>query len=154
MVLTEETKTDSYPAATMESGTINTESTWYGNLTNTQYAKPSWFSDPNYSTNAKVARVKNASGVQKIGPNIILKVMAGDTYNIRVASGWSAGSATNNNTNVLNDLVSLLSTGMAGVSGGKATQTELQNASSGLNAGLTSFLGQQTTAGSKTQSIY
>lgn len=149
MVLTEEQKTDAYPAATMETGAITTESTWYGNLTNTQYGKPSWFNDPNYSTNAQVGRLKNESGSQKIGPNIILKVMAGDTYNIRVASGWYSGSATNNSTNVLNDLFNLLSAGMANVSGGKATQAELQNSSSGLNAGLTSFLGQQTTSGTK-----
>ena len=115
MTLTDETKTDAYPAATMETGSITTESTFYGNLTNTQYAKPSWFSDPNYTTNAQVARVKNASGIQKIGPNIILKVMAGDTYSIRVASGWSGGTATNSSTNVLNDLLSLLSAGMASV---------------------------------------
>jgi hypothetical protein len=87
VVLTEEQKTDAYLAATLEPATINTEDDYYGNLTNTQYTKPSWFSDPLYSTNTKVARVKNASGVQKIGPNIILKVMAGDSYNIRVASG-------------------------------------------------------------------
>jgi len=32
---------------------------------------------------------------------------------------------------------------------GKATQAELQNSSSGLNAGLTSFMATQTTSGSK-----
>jgi RHS repeat-associated protein len=149
MTLTDETKTDDYPAATMEPGAINTESTWYGNLTNTQYTKPSWFNDPAYTGSTKVAQVKNTSGVQKIGPNIILKVMAGDTYNIRVASGWNGGIATNSSTNVLNDLLSLLSAGMANLSGGKATQAELQNTNSGLNAGLTSFLGTQTTSGSK-----
>ncbi|HLG38313.1 MAG TPA: RHS repeat-associated core domain-containing protein, partial [Chitinophagaceae bacterium] len=154
MVLTEEQKTDMYPAATMEPATITEESAYYGNLTNTQYTKPGWFSDPLYPDpvlgNTKVAQTKNASGVQKVGPNIILKVMAGDTYNIRVASGWNSGSsATNNSTNVLNDLLVLVSGGMANLSGGKATQTELQNSSSGLNTGLNSFMLQQTTSGTK-----
>lgn len=149
MVLTEEQQTNPYPAATMEAGTINTEADYYGNLQNTQYTKPSWFSDPNYSTNAQVARIKNTSGVQKVGPNIILKVMAGDSYNIRVASGWNGGNATNSSTNVLNDLVSLLSTGMAGLSNGKATSADLQNTSSGLNTGLTNFLATQSTSGTK-----
>ena len=150
MVLTEETKTDQYPAATLEPATINTEDDFYGNLQNTQYAKPSWFSDPLYSSNDKVARLKNTTGIQKVGPNIILKVMAGDSYNIRVASGWNDGNAaSNNSTNVLNDLLNILSGAAAGASGGKATQAELQNSSSGLNAGLNSFLGTQTTSGTK-----
>ena len=115
MVLTEEQKTDAYPAATLETATINNESIYYGNLTNTQVNKPSWFSDPLYANNAKVARLRNRAGIQKIGPNIILKVMAGDTYNIRVASGWKGGAASNNSTNVMNDLLSLLSGGVAGL---------------------------------------
>jgi RHS repeat-associated protein len=150
MVLTEEQQTDMYPAATMEVATIANESIYYGNLTNTQYTKPSWFSDPLYSTNAKVAQVKNAAGIQKVGPNALLKVMAGDSYNIRVASGWSSASAaTNSNTNVLTDLFNLLSGGVASASGGKATQAQLQNSSSGLNAGITNFLNSQTTSGTK-----
>ena len=46
VVLTEEQKTDAYIAATLEVATIANESIYYGNLTNTQYTKPSWFSDP------------------------------------------------------------------------------------------------------------
>src|SRR5262249_25454594 len=135
--------------ATLETATITNEEIYYDNLSNTQDNKPGWFSDPVYTTNAKVARIKNASGSQKIGPNIILKVMAGDKYNIRVASGWSSGTASNSSTNVLNDLLTLLSTGTAGLSGGKVTAGDLQGGSSGLNTGLTTFLGTQTTSGSK-----
>ncbi len=150
MVLTEEEKQDQYPAATLETTEIATEETYYGNLSNTQYNKPGWFSDPLYGTNAKVARLKNESGVQKVGPNMVLKVMAGDSYNIRVASGWSSGSsATNSATNVLADLLNLLSTGVAGASGGKVSAGDLQAGGSGLNTALTTFLGTQTTSGSK-----
>jgi RHS repeat-associated protein len=150
MTLTDEVKSDMYPAATLEPATITNENIYYGNLTNTQFTKPAWFSDPLYTTNTKVAQVKNATGIQKIGPNIVLKVMAGDSYNIRVASGWSsASSATNSSTNVLTDLLNLLSGGVANVSSGKATQAELQNTSSGLNAGLTNFMTTQTTSGTK-----
>ncbi|MBL0267849.1 MAG: RHS repeat-associated core domain-containing protein [Chitinophagaceae bacterium] len=150
MLLTEEQKSDQYPAATMEVATIAIESAVYGNLTNTQYNKPSWFSDPLFPTNGKVAQVKNSTGTQKIGPNIILKVMAGDSYSIRVASGWNDGASPNNSSpEVLNDLLSILSAGMAGMSGGKASQGDLQNPSSGLNAGLNSFMGTQTSSGNK-----
>jgi RHS repeat-associated protein len=150
MVLTEEQKTNQYPSATMEVATINAEQIYYGNLTNTQINKPAFFSDPVYPTNAKVARIKNATGIQKIGPNILLKVMAGDSYNIRVASGWSSASAaTNSNTNVVSSLLSLLSTSAAGASGGKATAADLQSAGSGLNSALTNFANSQTTSGTK-----
>ncbi|MFD2919975.1 DUF6443 domain-containing protein [Terrimonas rubra] len=150
MVLTDELKTDTYIAATLEPATITEEEKYYDNLTSTQYNKPSWFSDPVYSTNTKVAQLKNTAGIQKIGPSILLKVMAGDSYNIRAASGWnSASSATNSTPNVLTDLFNALTTGLAGVSGGKATSTQLANSSSGLNSGLTSFLSGQPTSGTK-----
>jgi hypothetical protein len=149
MLLTGEKKADMYPAATMEDASIAAEETYYTNLTNTQYNKPAWFADPNYPTNAKVARLKNEAGSQKIGPNILLKVMAGDSYNVRVTAGWESGEATNSSTNVLNDLLNILSTSVAGQSGGKVAAGDLQAGGSGLNSALTSFLGTQTTSGSK-----
>ncbi|MBB1283390.1 RHS repeat-associated core domain-containing protein [Flavisolibacter sp. BT320] len=150
MVLTNEAKTDSYPAATMETASINTESTYYGNIANTQYPKPSWYSDPLYTSNAQVSRLRNATGSHKVGQNMLLKVMAGDQYNIRATSGWSSGStATNSSTSVLSDLLSLLSGSAAGLSGGKVTQAELQSSSSGLTTGLSSFLSSQTISGTK-----
>ncbi|HEX7906106.1 MAG TPA: RHS repeat-associated core domain-containing protein, partial [Chitinophagaceae bacterium] len=67
-----------------------------------------------------------------------------------VVSGWKSDDpATNSNTDVLADLFNLLSSGVAGASGGKATQLQLQNSSSGLNAGLNDFLIGQTTSGTK-----
>jgi len=150
MVLTEEVKKDEYPAATMETGTIAAEETLYANLSNTQYNKPSWFSDPQYPTNAKVARLKNESGSQKIGPGIVLKVMAGDSYNIRVTSGWNSASLpANSSTNVLSDLLQQLSTGVAGLSGGKVTAGELQSGPGSISSALIDFLGTQTTTGDR-----
>lgn len=140
MVLTDEIKTEAYAAATLEPATITAESAYYGNLSAMQYAKPSWFSDPIYSSSTKVARVKNASGASKIGPNILVKVMAGDNCGIRVASGWNGTSPVNSKTEVLTDLFNLLSSGLAGASGGKVMQAELQAGSSGLNAALDNFL--------------
>jgi len=65
-----------------------------------------------------VAKLKNESGSQKIGPNTLLKVMAGDSYNIRVASGWSsAATPVNNSSNVINDLFNLLTSGLSSTSG-------------------------------------
>ncbi|MBN8864818.1 MAG: hypothetical protein J0H92_15705 [Sphingobacteriales bacterium] len=64
MLLTDEKKTDMYPAATMEDSSIAAEETYYTNLTNTQSDKPAWFTDPSYPTNAKVARLKNEADSQ------------------------------------------------------------------------------------------
>jgi RHS repeat-associated protein len=147
MVLTEESKTDPYPAATLEPASIASESSYYGNLSSTQYPKPSWFSDPVYTGSTQVARLKNTITTKKVGPNILLKVMAGDSYNIRVASGWTGSSPVNSSPEVLTDLLNILSSGIAGVSGGKATQADLQNGTSGLNSGIQSFMNTQTSTG-------
>jgi hypothetical protein len=145
MVLTEEEKIDAYPAATMETATIETERMYYGNLTNTQYDKPSWFNDPLYTTNDKVARIKNEDGSLRIGPNIMLKVMDGDSYSIRVAGGWQSKEGNNDGDagNILTELLGLVSNGLATNSGGKATALELQN-NTGLNSALSSFINGQT----------
>ena len=144
MVLTDEVKEDMYPAATMELANSVTENLLYGNIDNTRDAKPGWFSDPLYSSSEKVSKVKNETGSQKIGPNIILKVMAGDTYNIRVASGWTGSNPTNGTSSVvLTDLFSSLINGIVGVSAGKAVLGDLQNTNSGINNSLQNFLSTQ-----------
>jgi RHS repeat-associated protein len=127
----------------MEPATISDESKIYSNLTSTQTDKPSWFNDPLYSTSTKVARLKNDAGSAKVGPSIILKVMAGDTYNIRVTSGWSSpNSPYNYNTGVLTDLLNQLINGLPSVSGGKATASDLQNLGTDLNSSLSSYINQ------------
>lgn len=150
MVLTEENAIEYYPHATMESDSIAIEGKYYGNLDATISAKPSWFNDPDRPGELTVARLKNASGFQKIGPNMMLKVMAGDKFHVRVAAGWnSASNATNNSTNVYDQLLNLVSGSLAGNSAGKATQTLLQAPASGLGSALLSFLSSQPAQGTK-----
>jgi RHS repeat-associated protein len=150
MLLTDEEKQDAYPPATMEVASIAEENKYYAGLSNTQFNKPTWFNDPLYTPNAKVAKLKNESGSQKIGPNMLLKVMAGDSYNIRVASGWSSGVAPVNNPNtVINDLFSLLTSGLSRTSGGKATVAELSNVSSGMNSAITNIVNSQPSGSGK-----
>lgn len=86
MVLTDELKTDMYPAATMETATATTEETYYSNLPATRFPVSSI---PGYPANtppgnAQVAKVNGAGN--KIGPAIILKVMSGDKFNFVVNS--------------------------------------------------------------------
>ena len=145
IVLTEEQQSDEYPAATMESGDIDDEEVFYSNLNSTKVNKPSWFYDGNFTTNATVAVLKNATNFEKIGPSIVLKVMAGDSYNIRVASGWSSSiSSTNSNVAVLQQLFQMLTDGVALASGGKVLAAELRHGSSGISSNLGTFLSQQS----------
>lgn len=60
-----------------------------------------------------------------------------------------SSSTTNNSSNVLTDLFNALTTGLAGVSGSKATSAQLQHVNIGLNDELTTFLTTQTTTGGK-----
>jgi hypothetical protein len=113
MVLTEETQTDMYPAATMESVNATAEQAFYSNLPATRVAVPSGYPANTPAGNAMVAKVGAAAGLQKIGPAIVLKVMAGDKFNLTVNSWWNSVSSP---TQVANPITEL-----AGVSSGKVT---------------------------------
>ena len=95
MVLTDELQTDLYPAATMEIAQTTTEEALYANLNTTRIDKPLTYPvDNTTSPNDKVAKVSAAAGSQKVGPSIILKVMAGDKFNIKVSSWYKTSGAT------------------------------------------------------------
>jgi len=134
----------------METGSIATQELYYANLSATQADKPAWFNDPALEdANNKVAKLKNDGVSQKIGPAILLKVMAGDSYNIRVVSGWNSGSTPTQGTN---DIATLLLNALSGglvQQGVKATATELQNGSSGLSNAITDFLNSQPSPGAR-----
>jgi hypothetical protein len=82
-VITEEQKTDAYPPATMESANSTTENALYNNIDATRYGRNTVSGYPTSDTytapNDYVAKV-NGSG-NKIGPSLLLKVMAGDHFN-------------------------------------------------------------------------
>ncbi len=79
-VVTEEQRTDAYPMATMEISNAASDTLYYANVAETRAAKPSGMPVDNAYTNpnAYVAKVKGDGN--KIGPSIMLKVMAGDTF--------------------------------------------------------------------------
>ena len=109
MVLTEEEQSDMYPAATMELAVATTEETFYSNLPATRTDAPT--SSP-YPNNSKVAKVNG--GGNKIGPAIVLKVMAGDKFNVIVNSWYKTnGVYPDPSTGILNNLLSALSNGVA-----------------------------------------
>lgn len=104
MVLTDEHKQDTYPAATLEDGAVNTEDDFYeiktsnivdkaaipsfASAANNTYqnnnGNPPYNNNPGSNTAAnsnKLYRLNGANG-DKTGLGITLKVMAGDEVNI------------------------------------------------------------------------
>jgi RHS repeat-associated protein len=162
MVLTEEQKTDQYPPASMEyqgvltdpsnpfnKQTLNPdvlEEAIYSNLpeTRTQISSISAYpSNDHYTSPNDYAAKTNGSG-NKIGPAIVLKLMAGDRFNIRVSSWYKTIQGTApHSPNPITNLASILASGFGSVASGKITATQLQN-SGVLIPGVNSFLSSQT----------
>ncbi len=143
MVLTEESNINQYPAATLELAALANERLYYGNLDDST-ARPSWFTDGEYTPNALVKKLRNSGTNKRIGPDMMLKVMAGDRINIRVASGWKSNNTpSNDNTNIYNTLLTLLSNGLSAQSAGKTSAAALQSPTFGLGSAITSFLNAQ-----------
>ncbi len=144
MVLTGEQQTDMYPAATIETATASVEEAYYSNLPATRVTLPSGYPANSPAGNARVAKVNGAGN--KIGPAIILKVMAGDKINITANSWWASGTP-GSATSVLTDLAAALANTVPSVAGGKITTATMQ--SSGLSmAAAQSFVNSQSANGS------
>ena len=147
MVLTEEGQTDAYPVASMETAQASVENTYYAGIEETRYAKSNisgYPSDTYTNPNDYVAKLNGngASGNKKVGPSIALKVMAGDTINIRANSYWKMNTGDVNpvsNNGMLTDIVNALAGGVAGVSSGSVHGSELITGGT-LNPGVSSLL--------------
>ncbi|PSL45740.1 YD repeat-containing protein [Chitinophaga niastensis] len=82
MVLTEQSDFSMY-AATMETAPAATETALFSNIDNTRTAKPVGYPQDNTTQkNEFVAKLNAKAGGQKIGPSLVLRVMAGDTIKI------------------------------------------------------------------------
>jgi RHS repeat-associated protein len=155
MVLTEETQTDMYPTASMETASLATERLYYAGVDTGRVNKntvASYPSDGFTSPNDFIQQL-NGSG-PKIGTNIVLKVMAGDQFNLRVSSWYKKnGAIPATPVNPLSNLLSALSNNIGAVSsvaGHGTTGSELT--SSGILApGASSFYGSHSMADSTTK---
>jgi len=166
MVLTEEQKTDLYPPASMlaptaplgEAAQGTTEERFYANLPSTRTAISAisgYPTDTYTNPNEKVARI-NGSG-NKIGPSIILKVMAGDQFNIRVSSWYKKNGANPGSPNsIATDLVTNLINSLTGAGGpvhGAITSAQLTS-SGVVPTSVSSFLSNQPAPGSTKPKAY
>ncbi len=149
MVLTEEVKPDQYIAATMEAAQAANEELIYANLPQTRTTpKPAGYPVDNTTTpNDYVAKLNG--GVNNIGPSIVLKVMAGDKFNVRVSSWYKTNGISPAPPTI--PLIANLLAGLANGAGnttsngfhGAATPGEITN-SGVLVPGTTQFLAGQT----------
>ncbi|HMR85491.1 MAG TPA: hypothetical protein PKE30_20240, partial [Niabella sp.] len=114
MLLTEEQESNQYPAASMETAQSATENLYYSNINTTRVAKPAGYPADTYTNpNDNVSKV-NGSG-NKIGPGMVLKVMAGDKFSIRVNSWYKKnGASPGVPANPLTDLVAALAGSIGG----------------------------------------
>jgi RHS repeat-associated protein len=151
MVLTEQQQTDAYPACTMELIDSILNKKFYSNVTNTRSGLPSGYpTDTSYSNpNNYVAKVNG--GGNKIGPAIILKVMASDKFNLRVSSWYKKNGVTPGTpNNPLPDLISALNGTIVGVAGNHVTSADI-SIHNPLSPGAISFYATHNSADSTTK---
>jgi RHS repeat-associated protein len=151
VTLTDEAQQDTYPAATLESGGIASEQTYYNIVNDASHvidvSTLAWYPyasgnsyqnnngvpappDPTVnrgSTSTKLYKLNGATG-DRFGLGISMKVMAGDVINIFGKSVWhDNGATTNNTTYVLNDVINAFLNAFAGTNsvtnGSKGTAT-------------------------------
>lgn len=139
-MLTDESRVDSYPAAGMEDATYAMEDSIYANL-NTRATKPSGYpADPEDPStiglppaNDYAAKLSGATGAHKTGPSIVLKVMAGDQFNIKVNSWYRTNSVSPGTPSPIGDIITSMISAVSGtavLNTHGVTSTELTNAGS------------------------
>ncbi|MBS1919591.1 MAG: hypothetical protein JST17_05015 [Bacteroidetes bacterium] len=144
MVLTEQKDTSYYPDASLETSNLSNERLYYSKVDSGRVNKSTVTGYPNdtYTSPNDYIQKLNGNGV-RVGTGIVLKVMAGDKFNLRVNSWWNSNNSPGTPVNPLNDLLSALNGGVSSVSSGHYTSTDLSS-NSALNPGATDFLNSHT----------
>src|SRR6201985_886360 len=153
MVLTDETQPDKYIAATMEVADSATEDLYYSGLATTRTSLPPGYpTDTTTQPNNYVAGLDGTSG-HTIGPGLVLKVMAGDEFSIRVSSWYQLNSAAPGPpVSPLPDLLASLISGVSGLpGGGHPTASMLQANPTLLSDNISQFLGDTGVAITQTK---
>jgi RHS repeat-associated protein len=146
-VLTEEKDTALYPPASMETANLATERLYYSGVDTGRINKStvSGYPADTYTSPNDYIQQLSGSGF-KIGTGIVLKVMRGDQFNIRVSSWYNnGGNSPGTPVSILSNLISALCGGVGGMTGvhGGVTTTQLQN-SNVFSPGATNFLNNRS----------
>ncbi|ACU62082.1 DUF6443 domain-containing protein [Chitinophaga pinensis] len=95
-VLTDQTDFTMY-AATMETEAAPQEAALFSNVEETRAEKPSGYpEDQTTEENKSVAKLNAKQGGKKIGPSLVLRVMAGDTVQINAKAFYKSQGPTDN----------------------------------------------------------
>jgi len=100
VVLTEQTDFTQY-LATMETQNAQTEDALFANVESTREAKPiDYPQDETTTPNTAVAKLNGSDPDKRVGPSIVLKVMAGDTIEAAVRAFYREQATSQNNAGV------------------------------------------------------
>src|SRR5690606_29336269 len=134
-----------YPAASMETDQLGTEKMFYSGVDTGRVAISTVNDYPTDDYTDPNEYVQKLSGNgPKVGTGIVLKVMAGDKFNLRVSSWWKSNNTPGTPVNPLNSLLNVLYQGIGNVAGSHGTVTELETLGS-LNGPVSDFLTSQGT---------
>lgn len=150
-VLTEETQPPSVYLATMELANQANETQLFKPITNDD--KPYGFD--NNSNNYKVSKLFNsATDDKRVGPGVVLKVMAGDKFKASVYGWYNPGS----DASLLNGAQSITSSLVSAFTGNVPLGTNHSgqelNSSGGLNVPINDFLATQPNTGTGVPKAY
>ena len=119
-VLTEQTDLSVY-TATMEAANAPTEAALFSNVEETRAEKPVGYpKDQMAGSNQYVAKL-NAKNGKKIGPSLVLKVMAGDTIQIGARAFYKSNGPKDKKSVSPEDMVAGLLQAFGGAAGGDAS---------------------------------
>ncbi|KAA2239229.1 RHS repeat-associated core domain-containing protein [Chitinophaga agrisoli] len=120
-VLTEQTDFSMY-TATMETESAAKEAALFSNTEETRTDKPAGYpQDETSPQNKSVAKLSAKEGGKKIGPSIVLRVMAGDTIQIGARTFYKSVGPGNNKPATPEDMVASL---LSALGGGAAAAAE------------------------------
>jgi RHS repeat-associated protein len=141
-VLTTEQQTDIY-AATMETAAATKENALFSNVSSTAVTRPAGMSNDNSNKMAsKLNGAIGTAGNNRVGPAIVLKVMAGDTISLSTLA-WYQGAVQPPATGVapiVNDLLPLLTAGVTAAGGTKGGAIPTGTSGPLLSTDMTNFL--------------
>lgn len=107
MVLTEQSDFNMY-AATMETENATTETALFSNVDETRSVKPVGYPQAETGKNEYVAKLNAKDGGKKIGPSLVLHVMAGDTVQIGARAFYKSTGPKDNKAVTPEDMVASL----------------------------------------------
>ncbi|SEM91122.1 RHS repeat-associated core domain-containing protein [Chitinophaga rupis] len=117
MVLTEQSDFSMY-AATMEENNSATESALFSNVEETRSTKPVGYPEDQSTTdNQFVAKLSAADGGKKVGPSLVLRVMAGDTVQVGTRAFYKSTGPTDNKSATPEEMLASLVQAFAGTPG-------------------------------------